>query len=219
MMNWDQLLTQSLRSQTTKPNMPRLSGTASCMLVLPLEVSLRTPGLRLGRVRSFPGIPFEKGHPTMPAPVDGGGVSVRPLSREEMKHWTRLLLKPVEVDIGDRRVTSHSCKCTLLSWCSKRGLPWKDRLALGGHTSTVKSAMVYSFPAIVCREDPTTPKGNLSQQETAFYKKSLRIMQSALVCSERKIYFYICTTKNKSFFFKSSKNLNMLANTLQKEQT
>ena len=43
-----------------------------------------------------------------------------------------------------RRVTSHSCKCTLLSWSSKRGLPWEDRLVLGGHTSNVLSAMVYS---------------------------------------------------------------------------
>ena len=38
--------------------------------------------------------------------------------------------------VGSRR--------TLLSWCAKRGLPWEDRQVLGGHTSTVRSAMVYS---------------------------------------------------------------------------
>ena len=95
-------------------------------------------------VRTLLGVSFDHGHPTMPAPSDGGGISGRPLTSEEMKHWTHLLLRSVEIDFTGRRITSHSCKCTLLSWCAKRGLPWEDRLVLGGHTSTVRSAMVYS---------------------------------------------------------------------------
>ena len=69
---------------------------------------------------------------------------MRPLSSEEMKHWTSILLQSVQVETEGRRLTSHSCKCTLLSWCSKRGLPWEDRLVLGGHTSAVRSALVYA---------------------------------------------------------------------------
>ena len=95
-------------------------------------------------VRDALGISFDKGHPTMPAPLAEGGASIRPLSSEEMKHWTHLLMRSGGVDLVGRRITSHSCKCTLLSWCAKRGLPWEDRLVLGGHTSTVRSALVYS---------------------------------------------------------------------------
>ena len=96
------------------------------------------------QVRSNLGISFDKGHPTMPAPPIEGEPGMRPLSTAEMKEWTVLLLTSVGQDLEGRRVTSHSCKCTLLSWCSKRGLPWEDRLLLGGHTSSLRSAVVYS---------------------------------------------------------------------------
>ena len=59
------------------------------------------------RVRAVLGVTFDKGHPTMPAPLDGGGISIRPLSSEEMKQWTHLLLRSCDNDIGDRRLTSH----------------------------------------------------------------------------------------------------------------
>ena len=95
-------------------------------------------------VRKAIGIDFEKGHPTMPAPQADGKPGTRPLSSEEMKHWTHLLLNDMQIDFSDRRITSHSCKCTLLSWASKRGLPWEDRMILGGHTMAFKSALVYS---------------------------------------------------------------------------
>ena len=100
------------------------------------------------QVRESLGVSFERGHATMPAPLEDGSVSVRPLSTSEMKEWTLMLLRSVDIDVEDRRVTSHSCKCTLLSWCSKRGLPWEDRLVLGGHTCNVRSAMVYSRDAL-----------------------------------------------------------------------
>eukprot|EP00435_Cladocopium_sp_Y103_P009332 s3793_g2.t1 len=96
------------------------------------------------KVREELGVSFETGHPTMPAPQNDGTPSRRPLSSEEMKHWRHLLLTMMDVDFTDRRITSHSCKCTLLSWASKRGMPWEDRMVLGGHTTGFKSAMVYS---------------------------------------------------------------------------
>eukprot|EP00435_Cladocopium_sp_Y103_P071210 s1948_g37.t1 len=96
------------------------------------------------KVREQLGVSFDKGHPTMPAPQNDGTPGTRPLSSEEMKQWTHLLLTMSDVDFSDRRITSHSCKCTLLSWASKRGMPWEDRMVLGGHTTGFKSAMIYS---------------------------------------------------------------------------
>ena len=95
-------------------------------------------------VRRAIGVDFEKGHPTMPAPQVDGKPGTRPLRSEEMKQWTHILLDDMQIDFSDRRITSHSCKCTLLSWASKRGLPCEDRMILGGHTMAFKSAMVYS---------------------------------------------------------------------------
>ena len=44
----------------------------------------------------------------------------------------------------ERRVSSHSLKCTMLSFAAKRGLPVPDRLMLGYHSSNMHMAMVYS---------------------------------------------------------------------------
>ena len=40
------------------------------------------------QVRDTLGISFEHGHATMPAPLQGGEVRLRPLSTAEMKEWT-----------------------------------------------------------------------------------------------------------------------------------
>ena len=44
----------------------------------------------------------------------------------------------------DRRVSSHSLKCTMLSYAAKRGISVPDRLMLGYHSSNMHMAMVYS---------------------------------------------------------------------------
>jgi hypothetical protein len=82
----------------------------------------------------------------MPAPDREGGVSQRPLESGECGKWLRRVL-----DIGiaaatdpDRRVSSHSLKCTMLSFAAKRGLSVPDRLMLGYHASQMHMAMVYS---------------------------------------------------------------------------
>ena len=95
-------------------------------------------------VRNLLGINFSAGHPTLPAPDSEGSPTRRPLSTDEMKRWVRLVLESKGHSIEDRRLTSHSCKCTVLSWLAKHGDDWTDRMALGGHVSFMKSTVIYS---------------------------------------------------------------------------
>ena len=99
-------------------------------------------------VRTRLGIDFNLGLPTLPAPNSDGLPTKRPLSTDEMKHWLQLVFTSKGLSLDGRRLTSHSCKCTLLSWLAKHGDDWADRMALGGHVSFMKSAIVYSRDAM-----------------------------------------------------------------------
>ena len=48
------------------------------------------------------------------------------------------------LDLQRKKVSSHSLKCTMLSFAAKRGLSVPDRLMLGYHSSQMHMAMVYS---------------------------------------------------------------------------
>jgi len=86
--------------------------------------------------------------PLLPAPNTSGAPTKRPLSSEEMKLWARHILTKFGCDLSERRITSHSCKSTLLSFAAKHGLSWEDRLVLGGHIGHLKSAITYSRDAL-----------------------------------------------------------------------
>ena len=82
----------------------------------------------------------------MPAPDREGGATQRPLESGECGKWLRRLLgvdgeAPAD---PERRLSSHSLKCTMLSFAAKRGLSVPDRLMLGYHSSQMHMAMVYS---------------------------------------------------------------------------
>eukprot|EP00438_Fugacium_kawagutii_P024617 Skav227276 [mRNA] locus=scaffold3803:182434:184323:+ [translate_table: standard] len=100
------------------------------------------------QVRSQLGVCFQGGFPTMPAPNADNSPSTRPLATDEMKYWVRVLLERQGLNLDERNITSHSCKCTLLSWLSKHGDQWEDRQVLGGHVSFLKSAITYSRDAM-----------------------------------------------------------------------
>ena len=87
-------------------------------------------------------------HPPMPAPTAEGKPTVRPIGTDECGTWLRLLLKlnPVASQ-NDVRITSHSCKCTVLSYAAKRGLPHDERLVLGHHAHQGRMADVYARDA------------------------------------------------------------------------
>ena len=82
--------------------------------------------------------------PVMPAPNISGAPTSRPLSTPEMKLWVRQLLETGGHILNSRRITSHSCKTSILSYCAKFGIEWTDRMVLGGHVSHLKSVIIYS---------------------------------------------------------------------------
>eukprot|EP00435_Cladocopium_sp_Y103_P026886 s4229_g6.t1 len=82
----------------------------------------------------------------MPAPNKLGEPSQRPLESGECGKWLRRLLQfdGTAESSSDRRISSHSLKCTMLSYAAKRGLSVPDRLMLGYHSSHFHMALVYS---------------------------------------------------------------------------
>ena len=82
--------------------------------------------------------------PVMPAPNISGAPTSRPLSTAEMKLWVHHLLEASGHSLESRRITSHSCKTSMLSFCAKFGIEWTDRMVLGGHVSHLKSVIIYS---------------------------------------------------------------------------
>ena len=87
-------------------------------------------------------------YPVMPAPAAGGGWSQSALGVTPAGEWLRNLLRHTET-VGDIRLATHSCKATLLSWCSKAGVDHDSRRLLGYHTaSSDKSLLVYSRDAM-----------------------------------------------------------------------
>lgn len=95
-------------------------------------------------VRNQLGISFEDRMPTCPAPDLDGKPTIRPLSSDEMRKWTVMILEKHGLSLEGRCIRSHSCKSTCLSWAAKFGISWEDRLAMGGHVSFLRSAIVYS---------------------------------------------------------------------------
>ena len=96
--------------------------------------------------RTSMGLAFPPEGLIMPAPDKNGEPTQRPLESGECGKWLRRLLS-MEKDTSegsDRRISSHSLKCTMLSFAAKRGLSVPDRLMLEYHSSQMHMAMVYS---------------------------------------------------------------------------
>ena len=87
-----------------------------------------------------------KKFPLMPAPDSNLEPTKRPISTAETKQWILHLLGNELV--GMSKLSSHSCKCTCLSYLAKRGASYEDRLVLGYHSNKMKMALVYSRDSI-----------------------------------------------------------------------
>ena len=108
------------------------------------------------RVRNMLQIEDLSKFPLMPAPDSNLDATVRPVSTSEAKKWVHYLLGPELVKVG-MKISSHSCKCTCLSFLAKRGANYEDRLVLGYHTNKLRVAMTYS------RDSSARPLALLSQ--------------------------------------------------------
>ena len=95
------------------------------------------------KVRHMLGIESLSTYPLMPAPDSNLEPTERPVSTSEAKRWIQYLLGDELIKAGTR-LTSHSCKCTCLSFMAKRGASYEDRLVLGYHTNKLRVAMTYS---------------------------------------------------------------------------
>ena len=100
-----------------------------------------TPWVELRRAK---GLSFPPEGLVMPAPDQHGQATERPLESGECGKWLRKLLEISAGNQDGRRVSSHSLKCTMLSFAAKRGLPVPDRLMLGYHSSNMQMSLVYS---------------------------------------------------------------------------
>lgn len=86
--------------------------------------------------------------PIFPAPMEDGTPGKRFLTSQERGKWLRALIQR-QMDIAeDRKVSSHSLKCTTLSMLAKRGVSVEDRLILGYHTSPFRIGLTYSRDAM-----------------------------------------------------------------------
>jgi len=99
-------------------------------------------------LRETLGAPLEEGYPVMPAPDLSGVPTKRPISTKEVSGWIRLLLDRRGLAFGERRVSSHSAKATMLSFLSKFGADLAIREILGAHVSHLQSVIRYSRDAL-----------------------------------------------------------------------
>ena len=84
--------------------------------------------------------------PLMPAPNIALEATRRPVTTHEAKLWIAHLLG--QDGVGSSKLTSHSCKCTCLSYLAKRGASIEDRLVLGYHSNKMRMALTYSRDSI-----------------------------------------------------------------------
>ena len=94
-------------------------------------------------VRRQLGISDLKRFPLLPAPDSNLEPTARPVSTLEAKRWMHYLLG-ADLLKASARITSHSCKCTCLSYLAKRGVGHDDRLVLGYHANKLRMTMTYS---------------------------------------------------------------------------
>jgi hypothetical protein len=88
------------------------------------------------RLRHENGLNLADGFPVLPC-ISKSGFKPSPMSSEHVGAWLRELLIQGGALVDEvSGMTSHSLKCTLLSWSAKYGLPLDIRRFLGHHTKS-----------------------------------------------------------------------------------
>lgn len=92
-------------------------------------------------------LPTTEPEPMLRAPDKSGHAdwTGRYLTSGEGSAFLKMALKGVHLTSEERNLTSHSCKATGLSWCSKAGISDYDRSVLARHSSSTQASVaVYS---------------------------------------------------------------------------
>eukprot|EP00435_Cladocopium_sp_Y103_P006234 s491_g2.t1 len=77
--------------------------------------------------------------PMLPAPEKNGmGWSSRYLTSQEMNAFIKKLFQSSNIDTEGRRFSTHSCKATAISWCSKYDVGPEQRAVLARHFTSVQ---------------------------------------------------------------------------------
>ena len=101
-------------------------------------------GLMWKKVAREAGVDFSEAFagPVLPAPLKNGTWGSRSVGSSEASKWLLALLNKVSDNL--ETVSSHSLKCTTLSWLAKAGADEAHRLVLGHHSSGRGSLEIYS---------------------------------------------------------------------------
>eukprot|EP00435_Cladocopium_sp_Y103_P036573 s2951_g9.t1 len=101
-------------------------------------------GLEWHKVANQAGLELHEAYrgPVLPAPLKSGRWGQRSVSSNEASKWLCALLAKLGDPLDE--VSSHSLKCTTLSWLAKAGANSEHRLLLGHHSTGKSSLDVYS---------------------------------------------------------------------------
>eukprot|EP00435_Cladocopium_sp_Y103_P024632 s391_g6.t1 len=101
-------------------------------------------GLEWHKVANQAGLELHETYngPVLPAPLKSGRWGQRSVSSNEASKWLCALLSKLGGSLD--AVSSHSLKCTTLSWLAKAGSDSEHRLLLGHHSTGKSSLDVYS---------------------------------------------------------------------------
>ena len=101
--------------------------------------------------RHMAGVMLPPYNSVMPAPDPDGNPSKRALSSAEASQWLRKILTGDKCVGAGRKISTHSCKATCLSFCAKYGVDPMTRLQLGYHSgggSGLRMVHTYSRDAV-----------------------------------------------------------------------
>ena len=105
-------------------------------------LSSRSWAQRWMRLRTELGLSLAEGFPVLPE-LSRGGFIPEPMSSQRVSAWLiELLLQHGVPESELDGVSSHSLKCTLLSWAAKFGLPADVRRFLGHHTKAEDGSLL-----------------------------------------------------------------------------
>ena len=111
-------------------------------------------GAGLHRISKEAQMDFEDHYqgPILPAPLKNGKWGARSVTSKEASKWLNAILAKLDGPVEN--VSSHSLKCTTLSWLAKAGANENHRLVLGHHSSGRLTGSLQQRSSCSAPQDP-----------------------------------------------------------------